>query len=61
MIFLFLFFCSFSGDDFSVYLLQLIGLSEADKEALALLIKAATIMDEIFYLQVVNIYTWLDS
>lgn len=31
---------------------ELIGLSEADKEALALLIKAATIMDEIFYLQV---------
>ncbi|GMN48060.1 hypothetical protein TIFTF001_017242 [Ficus carica] len=31
---------------------ELIGLSEADKEALALLVKAATIMDEIFYLQV---------
>ena len=40
-------------DDFSLYLLQLTGFSEADKEALGLLVKAATVMDEIFYLQVV--------
>ncbi|KAK2651745.1 hypothetical protein Ddye_011601 [Dipteronia dyeriana] len=31
---------------------ELIGLSDVDKEALALVIKAATIMDEIFHLQV---------
>ncbi|KAH9667583.1 Nudix hydrolase 3 [Citrus sinensis] len=32
--------------------IQLAGLSDADKEALVLVIKAATVMDEIFYLQV---------
>lgn len=34
--------------------MQLSGLTDADKEALVLLVKAATIMDEIFYQQVLN-------
>ena len=36
--------------------MQLTGVTDADKEALVLLVKAATIMDEIFYLQVVCVY-----
>ena len=36
-------------------LMQLTGVTDADREALVLLVKAATIMDEIFNLQVVCI------
>lgn len=35
-----------------IYLVQLTGFTDADKEALDLIVKAATIMDEIFYEQV---------
>lgn len=35
-----------------VFFVQLTGLTAADKEALNLLVKAATIMDKIFYVQV---------
>jgi hypothetical protein len=31
---------------------QLTGLADSDKEALVFILKAATVMDEIFYLQV---------
>lgn len=43
--------------------MQLTGLSDADKEALGLLIKAATIMDEIFHWQVVfmHAYIYMDT
>lgn len=36
--------------------MQLSGLTNADKEALDLLVKAATIMNEIFYLQVMHTF-----
>lgn len=36
--------------------MQLTGLSEADKEALFLILRAAMVMDDIFYLQVLFSY-----
>ena len=39
-------------------LMQLTGVTDADREALVLLVKAAKIMDEIFNLQVVCVYVY---
>ena len=37
---------------FDIYVLQLTGLTKSDREALGFIVKAADVMDELFYLQV---------